>query len=135
MGRVVGQEVADVTQRDIAATLGRFEPAARVEADRIDVGDGRGSRSASRRLVIGKAGAMTVAAQVPRGSARAGSKPDRRAQRIRCTNGTSSSRPAPWQIAQDSPPEALVFASMWATLTAESWHELQAAFQARVGRD
>lgn len=26
-GRLVGQEVADITLRDIAATLGRFEPA------------------------------------------------------------------------------------------------------------
>jgi ATP-dependent DNA helicase RecG len=40
-GKIVGQQVADITLRDIAAMLGRFEPSARVEMDRIDVGDGR----------------------------------------------------------------------------------------------
>jgi ATP-dependent DNA helicase RecG len=40
-GKIVGQQVADVTLRDIAATLGRFEPSARIEMDRVDVGEGR----------------------------------------------------------------------------------------------
>jgi ATP-dependent DNA helicase RecG len=40
-GKIVGQQVADITLRDIAATLGRFEPPARVEMDRVDIGDGR----------------------------------------------------------------------------------------------
>lgn len=40
-GKIVGQEVADATLRDIAAMLGRFEPPARVEMARVDVGDGR----------------------------------------------------------------------------------------------
>lgn len=40
-GRLVGQEVADITLRDIAAMLGRFEPPARVEISRVDVGNGR----------------------------------------------------------------------------------------------
>lgn len=40
-GRLVGQQVADITLRDIAAMLGRFEPPARVEMSRVDVGDGR----------------------------------------------------------------------------------------------
>lgn len=40
-GRLVGQDVADVTLRDIAAMLGRFEPPARVEMSRVDVGNGR----------------------------------------------------------------------------------------------
>jgi len=40
-GRLVGQEVADITLRDIAAMLGRFEPPARVELSRVDVGNGR----------------------------------------------------------------------------------------------
>ncbi len=40
-GRLVGQDVADITLRDIAAMLGRFEPAARVEMSRVDVGNGR----------------------------------------------------------------------------------------------
>lgn len=40
-GRLVGQEVADITLRDIAAMLGRFEPPARVETSRVDVGNGR----------------------------------------------------------------------------------------------
>lgn len=39
-GRIVGQQVADSTLRDIAATLGRFEPPARVELSRVDVGGG-----------------------------------------------------------------------------------------------
>ncbi len=34
-GRLVGQEVADITLRDIAAMLGRFEPPARVEMSRV----------------------------------------------------------------------------------------------------
>ncbi len=40
-GKLVGQEVADMTLRDVAAMLGRFEPPARVELSRIDVRDGR----------------------------------------------------------------------------------------------
>jgi ATP-dependent DNA helicase RecG len=40
-GQVVKQQVSDATLRDVAAMLGRFEPPARVEMDRIDVGDGR----------------------------------------------------------------------------------------------
>jgi len=40
-GKLVGQEVADITLRDIAAMLGRFEPPARVEMSRVDVGNGR----------------------------------------------------------------------------------------------
>jgi ATP-dependent DNA helicase RecG len=40
-GRLVGQEVADITLRDIAAMLGRFEPPARVEMSRVDVESGR----------------------------------------------------------------------------------------------
>ena len=40
-GKIFGQQVADITLRDIAATLGRFEPSARVEMDRVDVDDGR----------------------------------------------------------------------------------------------
>ena len=40
-GRLVGQSVADITLRDIAAMLGRFEPPARVEMSRIDVEGGR----------------------------------------------------------------------------------------------
>lgn len=38
--RLVGQQVADTTLRDIAAMLGRFEPPARVEMCRLDVGVG-----------------------------------------------------------------------------------------------
>lgn len=40
-GEVVGQQVADSTLRDIATMVGRFEPSARIEMDRVDVGDGR----------------------------------------------------------------------------------------------
>lgn len=40
-GKIVGQQVADVTLRDIAATLGRFEPSARIEMERVDVDGGR----------------------------------------------------------------------------------------------
>ena len=40
-GKLVGQEVADMTLRDVAAMLGRFEPPARVELSRVDVRDGR----------------------------------------------------------------------------------------------
>jgi len=40
-GRLVGQEVADITLRDIAVMLSRFEPPARVEMNRVDVGNGR----------------------------------------------------------------------------------------------
>ncbi|MFT4099640.1 MAG: ATP-binding protein [Burkholderiaceae bacterium] len=40
-GRIVGQQVADSTLRDIAAMLGRFEPAARVEVRRVGVGGDR----------------------------------------------------------------------------------------------
>ncbi len=40
-GRILGQQVSDSTLRDIAAMLRRFEPPARVEIDRVDVGGGR----------------------------------------------------------------------------------------------
>jgi ATP-dependent DNA helicase RecG len=40
-GQLVGQQVADMTLRDIAATLGRIEPAARIELDRVALDDGR----------------------------------------------------------------------------------------------
>jgi ATP-dependent DNA helicase RecG len=40
-GKLVGQEVTDMTLRDVAAMLGRFEPPARVELSRVDVRDGR----------------------------------------------------------------------------------------------
>jgi len=40
-GKINGQQVSDSTLRDVAAMLGRFEPAARVEMDRVEVGGGR----------------------------------------------------------------------------------------------
>jgi ATP-dependent DNA helicase RecG len=40
-GKIKGQQVTDSTLRDVAAMLGRFEPAARVEMGRIDIGNGR----------------------------------------------------------------------------------------------
>jgi ATP-dependent DNA helicase RecG len=40
-GKAIGQEVSDATLRDIAAMLGRFEPPARIEMDRVDIGEGR----------------------------------------------------------------------------------------------
>lgn len=40
-GEVMGQQIADATLRDIATMLGRFEPPARVELSRVDVGDSR----------------------------------------------------------------------------------------------
>ena len=40
-GKLVGQQVADITLRDIAAMFGRFEPSAPIEMDRVDIGDGR----------------------------------------------------------------------------------------------
>lgn len=39
-GQLVGQQVADITLRDIVATLGRIEPAARIELDRVALGNG-----------------------------------------------------------------------------------------------
>jgi ATP-dependent DNA helicase RecG len=39
-GQLVGQQVADITLRDIAATLGKIEPAARIELDRVALGNG-----------------------------------------------------------------------------------------------
>ncbi|MBU6283658.1 putative DNA binding domain-containing protein, partial [bacterium] len=39
-GRLLGQEVADTTLRNVASMLGRFEPTARVETSRIEVGHG-----------------------------------------------------------------------------------------------
>jgi ATP-dependent DNA helicase RecG len=39
-GQLVGQQVADITLRDIAATLGRIEPAARIDLDRVALGNG-----------------------------------------------------------------------------------------------
>jgi len=40
-GRVVGLQVADITLREIALMLGRFEPPVRIGMDRIDLGDGK----------------------------------------------------------------------------------------------
>lgn len=40
-GRIKGQQVSDSTLRDVAAMLGRFEPPARIEMQRVDVGEGR----------------------------------------------------------------------------------------------
>lgn len=34
-------QVADITLREIALMLGRFEPPARISMDRIDIGDGK----------------------------------------------------------------------------------------------
>ena len=39
-GQLVGQRVADATLRDIAAALGRIEPAARIELDRVALESG-----------------------------------------------------------------------------------------------
>ena len=39
-GQLVGQQVADITLRDIAATIGKIEPAARIELDRVALGNG-----------------------------------------------------------------------------------------------
>ncbi|MBK9385455.1 MAG: putative DNA binding domain-containing protein [Planctomycetes bacterium] len=36
-GRIVGQQVSDLTLRDLAAMLGRIEPPAHIEVDRIDL--------------------------------------------------------------------------------------------------
>jgi ATP-dependent DNA helicase RecG len=38
-GRLVGQQVADITLREIAAMLDRFEPPVRVNIERVDIGD------------------------------------------------------------------------------------------------
>jgi ATP-dependent DNA helicase RecG len=40
-GKPVGQQVSDATLRDTAAMLGRFEPPARIEMHRVEVGGGR----------------------------------------------------------------------------------------------
>ncbi len=40
-GKLVGQDVADITLGDIAAMLGRFEPSARVEMSRVHLGHGQ----------------------------------------------------------------------------------------------
>lgn len=40
-GKIIGQQVSDGTLREVAAMLGRFDPPARIEMDRVDVGDGR----------------------------------------------------------------------------------------------
>ena len=40
-GKVVGQEVSDSTQRDVAAMLDRFEPAVRIELERVAVDNRR----------------------------------------------------------------------------------------------
>jgi ATP-dependent DNA helicase RecG len=40
-GSIVGQDVADSTLRDLAAMLGRFEPAVRIEMERVVLGNGR----------------------------------------------------------------------------------------------
>jgi hypothetical protein len=50
-----------------------------------------------------------------------------------CFDSTLSSSPGPWQISQDSKPLGAVFASMCAVAASESWHELHAARQVRVG--
>jgi len=39
-GQLAGQQVADITLRDIAATLGKIEPAARIELERVALGNG-----------------------------------------------------------------------------------------------
>jgi len=39
-GRVAGQQVSDATLRDIAAMLGRLEPSAGIEVERVDAGRG-----------------------------------------------------------------------------------------------
>lgn len=39
-GQLVGQQVADITLRDIAATLEKIEPSARIELDRVALGNG-----------------------------------------------------------------------------------------------
>lgn len=39
-GQLVGQQVADATLRDIATMLGKIEPAARIELERVALGDG-----------------------------------------------------------------------------------------------
>ena len=40
-GTIVGQQVADITLRDVAAMLGRFEPPAPIEMERVEVGEER----------------------------------------------------------------------------------------------
>ncbi len=40
-GKINGQQVSDNTMREVAAMLGRFEPPARIDMDRMDVGEGR----------------------------------------------------------------------------------------------
>lgn len=40
-GKIIGQQVSDGTLCEVAAMLGRFDPPARIEMDRVDVGDGR----------------------------------------------------------------------------------------------
>ena len=40
-GKVNGQQVSDNTMREVAAMLGRFEPPARIDIERVDVGEGR----------------------------------------------------------------------------------------------
>lgn len=40
-GKIVGQDVADSTLRDIAAMLGRFEPAVHIEMERVALDNGR----------------------------------------------------------------------------------------------
>jgi ATP-dependent DNA helicase RecG len=40
-GKLVGQDVADTTLRDVAAMLSRFEPPVRVEISQVEVGNGR----------------------------------------------------------------------------------------------
>jgi ATP-dependent DNA helicase RecG len=48
-GRVVGQEVSDKTQRDIAGLLSRFEPPAPIEVEIVDL------KGAGRKLIVLKA--------------------------------------------------------------------------------
>jgi len=40
-GKIDGQQVSDNTMREVAAVLGRFEPPARIELARVDVGERR----------------------------------------------------------------------------------------------
>lgn len=49
-GRIIGQQIADTTLRDIAAMLRRSEPPAGVEMNRVDVSDGRKGSCSMLRL-------------------------------------------------------------------------------------
>lgn len=58
-GKLVGQDVADITLRDIAAILGCFGPAARVELSRVDFG-GDGDRKRRERAATTQASCRTT---------------------------------------------------------------------------